>query len=342
MRAVRLPRHGPPEVFEEVELPAPEPGPAEVVVRTRASGVNFADLMQRLGLYGNAPKPPYVPGFEVAGDVVSAGPEVGTVSVGDRVVLMTPTGGYSEELSVPADQVLVIPAPLDYLQAAAMPVNYLTAWMCLFTMGNLRADETVLIHGGAGGVGTGAVQLAKRHGAVVIATAGSEAKLDWLRAAGVDLAVNYHDPDWDARIRERFGKRPVDLVLDPVGGEPMHRSYSLLAPLGRLVAYGLSQAVAGGRRNLWHAWRALRRTPRFNPIDMTQRNTGVFGFHLGLLRDKQARVMEAWAEILRLAEAGEIAPVIAQTFPLSAAGVADAHRYMHERKNIGKVLLTVT
>ncbi len=339
MKAIQLPRYGPPDVFKEIDSPTPSAAAGEIVVRTVASGINFADLMQRLGLYGNAPKPPYVPGFEVAGDVIAVGEGVGHLRIGDRVVLMTQAGGYAEELAVAVDRVLPIPASIDYVEAAALPVNYLTAWMCLFTMGNLRPDETVLIHGGAGGVGTAAVQLARRHGATVIATAGSRPKIDYLQQAGVGLAVNYRDDDWDRQIRDRFGKRSVDLVLDPVGGEPMQRSYALLAPLGRLVAYGLSQAVAGSRRNLWHAWRALRRTPRFNPIDMTQRNTGVFGFHLGLLRGKEARVMEALQQILELVSSGEITPVIAETFPLTARGVADAHQYLHARKNIGKVLL---
>ena len=280
MRAVRLPRYGPPEVFEELEAPMPEPGPAEVVVSTRAAGVNFADVLQRLGLYANAPRPPYVPGFEVAGEVAAVGEGVTDLAPGARVVAMVSGGGYAEAVRAPREQVWPLPEGVDFETAAAIPVNFLTAWICLFTMGHLRADETVLVHGGAGGVGTAAVQLARRRGARVLATAGSEAKLRWLLQHGVELALDYRQPDWDARVRERYGARPLDLVLDPVGGDTQRRSVRLLAPLGRLVSYGLAGAVAGPRRNLWRAWRAWRRTPRYHPVQMIGRNIGVFGFHL--------------------------------------------------------------
>lgn len=339
MKAVWLPRHGPPGVFEERQAPTPEPVAGSIVIRTRATGINFADILQRLGLYASAPRPPYVLGFEIAGEVVSVGPEVAGLAVGDRVVAMLKSGGYAQEVSVPASQVQSLPDSVSFETAAAVPVNYLTAWFCMFTMGNLRAGETVLIHGGAGGVGTAAVQLARSAGARIVATAGSQRKLEYLKGQGVDTAFNYRDADWYKQLTSRYGERGIDLVLDPVGGKTLRRSHATLAPFGRVVSYGLSEAVAGPQRNRWRALRAWRATPRFHPYDLIGSNTGVFGFHLALLQGKERLVAEVFADLLQKVAAAKLEPVIDSTFPLTAEGAAAAHTHIHERGNIGKVLL---
>ncbi|MDH3285235.1 MAG: zinc-binding dehydrogenase, partial [Acidobacteriota bacterium] len=228
---------------------------------------------------------------------------------------------------------------ISYVEAAALPVNYLTAWFCLFDMGHLKRDEKVLIQCGAGGVGTAAIQLAREVGATIFATAGSDEKVAFLKEAGVDVPINYMRVKFDAEIRERIGERGLDLVLDAVGGDTLRRGYELLAPLGRLVSYGLSDAVAGPRRSLRKAASAWWKTPRFSPLSLIERNVGVWGFHLALLRGREDRIAAAMREVVERVEAGRLKPVIARTFPLTARGAADAHRFIHERRNIGKVLL---
>ena len=341
MRSIVLPKHGPPERFIERDDPPPTAGNDELVVRVRASGVNFADILQRLGFYANADKPPYVMGFEVAGDVTQVGAGVEGFSAGDRVVGMVRAGGYAELVRVPARAAFRIPDSLSYVQAAALPVNYLTAWFCLFDMGNLKSGENVLIQGGAGGVGTAAIQLARGVGATIFATAGSDEKVAYLKDAGVDYPINYREREFDAEVRERIGERGLDLVLDAVGGDTLRRGYELLAPFGRLVSYGLSDAVAGPRRNLLKVARAWWKTPRFNPLSLIDRNVGVWGFHLALLHGREDRIAATIREIVQRIETGRLKPVIAQTFPLTARGAANAHRFIHERRNIGKVVLKV-
>jgi NADPH:quinone reductase-like Zn-dependent oxidoreductase len=339
MKAILLEKKGPPEVMVEREVPTPEPAADEVRIRVQAAGINFADLLQRLGLYGNAPKMPYIPGFEVSGEISALGSEVSGLKEGDRVVALTRFGGYAGEVCAPKIAVLPVPAELDLTVAASIPVNYLTAWFCLKTMGNVRRGERVLIHNGAGGVGTAAVQLAREDGAEIFATASSEEKLDLLRDLGVQHPINYRASDFAEQIRRISGTRSIDLILDAVGGKTTLEGYKLLAPLGRLVSYGMFEAAPTANRNLLRAWRAWRRTPRFNPIQMIGRNTGVFGFHLALLEGKNDLVAEAFAQIMEMVMAGRLRPIISGSYPLAAAGAAAAHRFIHERRNLGKVLL---
>jgi NADPH:quinone reductase-like Zn-dependent oxidoreductase len=339
MRSIVLPKYGPPERFVERDVETPTAGSGDLVLRVRASGINFADILQRLGFYANADKPPYVMGFEVAGDVVQVGAGVEGFSEGDRVLGMLPAGGYAELARVQAGAAIRIPDSISYGQAAALPVNYLTAWFCLFDIGHLKRGETVLIQGGAGGVGTAAVQLAREVGATIFATAGSDDKIVFLKEAGVDYPINHNRVKFDVEIRQRIGARGLDLVLDAVGGDTLRRGYELLAPFGRVVSYGLSDAVAGARRNLLQVARAWWTTPRFNPLSLISRNVGVWGFHLALLSGREDRIAAAMREIVQRVDAGRLKPVIARTFPLTARGAADAHRFIHERRNIGKVLL---
>ncbi len=340
MKAIMLERTGRPEVLAEKQVDVPEPGPDEVRIAVRAAGVNFADLLQRLGLYGGAPPFPYIPGFEVAGEVEAVGDGVEDFDIGARVVALTRFGGYAEKACAPAAVTLELPDAVGLEEAAALPVNYLTAWVCMFTMGNLRAGERVLIHAAAGGVGTAAVQLARVTGAEIYATVGSDEKAHFVRGLGAQHPINYKTVDFAEAIRSQVGRRNIDLVLDGVGAETLRKGYDLLAPLGRLVSFGLSEAVSGPGRSVPRSLLAWWRTPRFDPVNMIGRNVGVFGFHLAHLERRKELVAEAFADVLRLVVEGEIRPIIARTFPLTAEGAAAAHRYMHERRNIGKVILT--
>lgn len=229
------------------------------------------------------------------------------------------------------------PAGLSDIAAAAIPVNYLTAYIALCVQAHIEKGETVLIHGAGGGVGIAAVQLAKRYGAVIIGTA-SAAKHDALRACGVEHLIDYGREDVAAAVRRLTGGRGVDVVLDPLGGRSFRRSYRLLAPLGRLVLYGVSQAVVGERRSWWGALKMLAQTPWFGALALMNENRGVFGLNLGRLWGEPARMASAMEVILREVDAGTLAPKVATTFPLERA--REAHRFLQSRANVGKVVLT--
>jgi synaptic vesicle membrane protein VAT-1 len=338
MRQVVITRHGPPEVLQAADAPDPTPRAGEVRVAVAASGVNFADIMARLGLYPDAPRPPTVVGYEVAGVVDAVGPGDAPFRIGDRVLAFTRFGGYATSVAVPIGSVFRTPAGLSDVEAAAVPVNYLTAFVALYRFANVHAGETVLIHGAGGGVGVAATQLSKRRGATVIGTA-SAGKLTAIAGLGVDHPLDHQREDVARAVRALTGGRGADVILDPIGGRSFRTSYGLLAPLGRLVMYGASSIASGERRNVWTIVQTLIAMPSFKPLSLMNRNRGVFGLNLLHLWDETSTLRAAVDELLGELTAGTIRPVIARTFPLERA--ADAHRYVQSRANIGKVILTV-
>jgi NADPH:quinone reductase-like Zn-dependent oxidoreductase len=333
---VVIPRHGTADVFEMREQPDPIPGEGEVRIRVRAAGVNFSDILARIGLYPDAPRPPMVVGYEVAGVVDGLGPGVTTVHPGDRVVALTRFGGYSDAVCVPAAHVYRFPDRLSDAEAAAVPVTYLTAAIALYRMAALTSGETVLIHNAGGGVGTAATQLARLRRATVIGTA-SAGKHDALRSFGVDHVIDYRHADVEGEVKRITRGRGADVVLDSIGGRSFGASYRMLAPLGRLVMLGIS-SMAGERRNSWRVLRAWWEMRPFSPLSLINRNRGVFGLHLGHLWDERTRLQPLMDLLLSELNAGRLTPIVARTFPLDRA--ADAHRYIESRANIGKVVLT--
>jgi NADPH:quinone reductase-like Zn-dependent oxidoreductase len=330
MRAVVIPKHGPPDVLRVDELPDPEVGPGDVRVAVRAAGINFADLLARSGVYPDAPPTPCVVGYEVAGEVESVGEGVDSFAVGDRVMAGTRFGGYAELVSVPVDQVIALPDDFSFEQGAAFPVNYATAWAALVIMGGLKPGERVLIHAAAGGVGIAATQIAKRHGAEVYGTA-SAAKHDACRAQGVDVAIDYRRPGWEKGL-PRF-----DVVMDAVGGASFRTSYKLLNPGGRLVAFGASSLTSGETRNPLVVARNALRMPWFNLIRQMSASKSVIGLNMLTLWD-HAGTLKPWIDPLRaLMEDGTIRPVVAEAVPFGRA--PEAHRILAERRNVGKVVL---
>jgi NADPH:quinone reductase-like Zn-dependent oxidoreductase len=337
MRQVVITRHGPPQVLQLREAPDPVPGAGEVRIAVRAAGVNFSDILARVGLYPDAPNPPCVVGYEVAGSIDAVGPGVTRHHVGDRVMALTHFGGYADVVVVSAEHTYRVPARLSDAEAAAVPVTYLTAIVALYRLAALEPGETVLIHGAAGGVGTAAIQLARLRRAIIIGTA-SGTKHDAVRGFGADHVIDYRHADVAAEVRRLTRNRGVDVVLDPVGGRSFRDSYKLLAPLGRLVVFGVSQAVPGERRSLWSAARMMLQMPVFRPLTLMNHNRGVFGLNLGRLWNESARLDASMQVLLPELDAGRLQPIVSATFPLERA--ADAHRFMHERRNVGKVVLT--
>jgi NADPH:quinone reductase-like Zn-dependent oxidoreductase len=337
MYHVCIPRYGPPEVLCFEEAPAPSLSEHSVRIAVRAIGVNFADVMARQGLYPDCPKPPVVVGYEVAGIIDAVSTDVASLEPGQAVLALTHFGGYAEQVVVPASYVFPLPPGMSFTNAAALPVNYLTAYVMLYRCGCLRPAEHVLIHGAAGGVGLAAVQLCRLRQAIIYGTA-SASKHDFLRQQGVRHTIDYHQEDVRTVVKQLTDGRGLDMILDCLGGASFAQSYKLLAPLGRLVMFGVSRMSRGsGRPWLAPLWQLLR-MPWFHPIRLLNDNKTVIGVNLGHLWHETVILRQAMLELLTFYQQGQIKPVIDHTFPLAEA--AAAHRYLQERRNIGKVLLT--
>ena len=340
MRAIVIPKHGPPSVFEERELPDRRIAPKDVRVRIEAAGVNFADLMGRVGLYPDAPPCPYAPGYEVAGVVEEAGAQVGSeLAVGTRVMATTRFWGYADSVRCAEHWVTPIPEGIDFATAAAVPVNYLTAYLALIHCGAAKEGERVLVHGGAGGVGLAVLDLARPLDIELYATAGSDEKCARLEALGVKKAFNYREVDYAEAARRELRGGGFQLILDPLGPASFQKGLDLLEPLGRLVCYGFSSLVTGPKRKLWHAVTSLLKAHKVNPITLMNQNKGVHGLNLAQLFTQRDLHRRAMGEMGARLASGAIQPTIDTTFPLTAKGAADAHSYLHERRNFGKVVL---
>lgn len=340
MRAIVIPRHGPPEVFEEQEIEERRIAPPEVRIRVEAAGVNFADLMARVGLYPDAPPLPFAPGYEVAGVVEEAGAKAGPgLAPGTRVVAATRFWGYADRVRTPAYTVVPLPASISFRDAAALPVNYLTAHLALLHVGNAKEGERVLVHGAAGGVGLAALDLAKGRGLEIYATAGSPEKCRFVESRGAVKCVDYRATDYEPALRAATRGRGFHLVLDPLGPDSFEKGMRLLEPLGRIVCFGFSSLVTGRKRNLWHAVTSVLGKHKVNPITLMNKNVGVHGLNLAHLFEERDLLRRGLTELVARAERREISPTIAATFPLTAKGAADAHGYLHDRKNVGKVVL---
>jgi NADPH:quinone reductase-like Zn-dependent oxidoreductase len=341
MRAV-ITRHGPPEALKVEERPDPVAGPGEVRIAVRAAGINFADLLARNGMYPDAPKPPAVLGYEVAGEVETVGEGIESVRVGDRVMAGTRFGGQAELAVVPENAVLPLPDSLSFEQGAAVPVNYGTAYAGLVIMGGVRERDRVLIHAAAGGVGISATQIAKARGAEVFGTA-SASKHEAIRPHGADHLIDYRTEDFEQEVLRITEGEGIDLAFDAIGPSSFRKDYRLLRSGGRLVCYGLSEVQSGEGRNILGllkgvASMATATMPWWKSLAIMNENKGVFGLNMLSWWDREGgldRVIEPLNEGLG---DGSLTPVVAEAFPFERA--ADAHRFIHERRNIGKVVLT--
>jgi NADPH:quinone reductase-like Zn-dependent oxidoreductase len=333
--------HGGPEVLRVEERPDPPAGPGEIRIAVKAAGVNFADTMARVGLYPDAPKPPCVMGYEVAGVVESVGEGVEERSVGDRVIAGTRFGGQAELVTVPAGQALPLPERLSFEQGAAFPVNYGTAYAALIIVGSLRVGSHVLIHAAAGGVGIAATQIARNAGAEIYGTA-SASKHDAIRTQGVAHAIDYRNLDFEAEVMRLTGGEGVDLVVDALGPTSFRKDYRLLRPGGRLVMYGISEASTERGRDIPAMLRSLAKMPLatipwWKSLALMNENKGVFGLNMLKWWDREGNLDRLTEPLMADLEAGRLEPVVAESFPFERAG--DAHRFIAERRNVGKVVL---
>ena len=337
--AVLIERHGPPDVLAERQVPLPDPGSGEVHLAVEATGVNFADLLMRAGLSATVPPMPYSPGFEVAGVVRRVGAEVTDWRQGNRAIALIRFGGYAHDLIVPTGNLFPYPTSLSPIQAAAIPVAFLTAWVALFESARVRAGESVLVLNAAGGVGTAAVQLAKWRGLRVIGTAGDARKRNFVvDSLGAEACFD-SSGDWGGEVERLLGSRGLDAALDAVGGEATRTCRRLLGPLGKLVFYGLSDAMPRQHKQWLAMAGAWLRTRWLHPLSLIEPNLSVSGIHLLHLHAKESLLRPALGEIFRAVTAGEMRPIVDQVFPLDRDGAIQAHRYLHERRVIGKVVL---
>ena len=342
MRAVVLTGHGGPEVLQVQERPDPAVGPGEVRIDVKAAGINFADTMARVGLYPEAPKPPCVLGYEVAGEVESVGTGVDAVKLGDRVMAGTRFGGQASMVSVPEGQVIPLDDSFSYEQGAAFPVNYSTAYVALVIMGGLREGERALIHAAAGGVGISATQIARSRGAEIFGTA-SASKHEAISAQGVDHPIDYRTTDFEQEVRRITGGEGVDLIMDATGPTNFRKDYRLLREGGRLIMYGASELATQQGRSIPTLARNLMRMPMatmpwWKSLSILSENKGVFGLNMLAWQDREGldRVIEPLSKEVE-ERTIKIDPVVAEAFPFERAG--DAHRFIAERRNIGKVVL---
>jgi synaptic vesicle membrane protein VAT-1 len=341
VRAVVLKGVGGPEVLEVQERPDPPVGPGEVRIAVRAAGINFADTMARVGLYPDAPKPPCVLGYEVAGEVESVGEGVTDLTVGQRVMAGTRFGGQAELVTVPADQALPLPDRLDFAQGAAFPVNYGTAYAAAILMGGLREGDRILIHAAAGGVGIAATQVARNVGAEIFGTA-SAAKHEAIRAHGVSHPIDYRSVDFEAEVMSLTDGVGVDVIIDAQGPASFRKDYRLLRSGGRLVMFGLSEASKGSARSVPAAMKSLLSMPLatmpwWKSLAMMNENKGVAGLNMLHWWEREGQLDRVTEPLTDDLEAGRLEPVIAATFPFDRAG--EAHEFIAERRNVGKVVL---
>jgi NADPH:quinone reductase-like Zn-dependent oxidoreductase len=336
MRQVVTTANGGVEVLKVQEAPDPTPAKGEVVVQVKAAGLNFADILARQGLYPDGPKKPCVMGYEVAGVIEAVGEAVDPQLAGKSVVAMTRFRGQAEKVAIAANQLFVKPESLSFELAAAIPVNYLTAYALLVVMGSLHPGESVLIHNAGGGVGLAAIDIAQKIGATTYGTA-SPGKHEFLRERGLDHTIDYRNQDWLPILKELTDGRGVDLVVDPIGGSHWKKSYAALRHTGRLGMFGVSTASANGLKGKLKMIKAAVQMPRFHPIGLLNKNRGVFGLNLGHMWHEPEKVAMWMKVILEGVNEGWVRPHVDKTFPFAQAG--EAHSYMEARKNVGKVVL---
>ncbi len=322
MKAIKVEEFGEPGVLQHVDVGRPEPGEGEALIEVRSAGVNYADTMRRRNQYVEAQDLPFIPGSEVAGIVAEVGEGVDDVSAGDRVVTLLGTGGYAQYAVAPTQNLIPLPEELDFDNAAAIPLQGLTAYHCIKTSGALKEGESILVHAAAGGVGTLSVQVAKLLGAgTVIATASSEEKLDLARSLGADVLIDYTEEDWPEKVREATQGKGADIILEMVGADFPEKNLKCLNVFGRMVVFG---AASGERGTIV-------------PAALMKRCHAVVGFYLPQIMTRPDLFVPSLREVLAWISSGNLKLTIGATYPLDDA--AEAHSDLEGRKTTGKLLL---
>ncbi len=337
MKAAFVTEYGGPDVLEIRETPDPVPSPRHILVRVEAFGLNFADIFGRFGVYPGTPRPPFIPGLELAGVVAGVGEGVTQFREGDRVMGYSRLGSHAEFATLDERLAIQLPDRMRFDEGAAFLATNLSAYHGIIRLANARQGERLLVHAAAGGVGLASVQIGLHLGCEIFATAGTNAKVDFVRAQGAHHVVNYTETDFSEEIRSITDSDGVDVVMDSVGGDVFRKSWDLLAQMGRYILYGISSVTGKGALNKLKVAKAFSHMRPIFPPNLLGANKGIFGFNLGTLRGKEGYFKEAVTELITLYNAGAIRPVIGSTFPFSR--IVDAHRALQLRQSIGKVVV---
>jgi NADPH:quinone reductase-like Zn-dependent oxidoreductase len=336
MLAIYITKAGGPDVVKSKQAPEPEVAEGQALVKVKAAGLNYAEVVIRMGMYPDAPKFPFVPGYEFSG-IVEKTNGCSSVKDGDRVIGVVHNGAQAEYIAVNENQLYIIPEDLDFEQAAAMPVNYMTAYLALFRMANIQDGEKVLIHSCAGGVGTAAVQLAHTKNAEIFGTSSRAEKIAYLNRIGVQHPINYREDDFASVIRAATGNRGVDIVLDSVGGPTFRKSYKLLAPGGRIICYGVADLMSGSRFNYGRLLWKFMTIPAVRTLNLIQNNRGIFGLLVNRLITDPVYFESVMAELVDLFKKDLIKPEINKVY--DPEEIAEAHRYLESGESVGKLII---
>ena len=336
MRQIAITKYGDKNVLKIQESADPVPAPDEVLIKVKAVGINFADILARKGLYPDAPKAPCVVGYEVSGIVEAAGENIASSVVGESVLALTRFNGYSDRLCVPGKNIFTIPESLDFERAAGIPVNYLTAYQLICVMGGLKKGESILIHNAGGGVGLAALDIALHLEANTYGTSSGK-KHSFLKERGLHHPIDYRNQDFLATVMQLTDGKGVELVIDPIGGKNWKKNYKALRSTGRLGVFGVSTVTESKLARPFQFGRLIAQMPWYNPLGLMNANKSVFGVNLGHMWNERDKLRGWMQDILDGIAEGWVRPHVDRTFPFEQAG--EAHAYIEARKNIGKVVL---
>lgn len=339
MRAFVIDRFGGPEVLELRDVPRPAPTSGQVLVRVRAIGLNFADVAERLGVYPGIPKPPFIPGMEFSGVIEELGEGVVSHLVGDRVMGYSFIGSHAEYVAVSERQVAPMTEAMSFEEGAAFLVSNLTAYHALVTLANGQRSEKILIHAAAGSVGLACLQMARYLGMEIIATAGTDEKLQLTRQHGAQHTINYQKLAFDEEVRRITAGYGVDVVVDSIGGRVFTPGWNLLAPMGRYVLYGFADAIKPGKFSKLHGTMAYLSMPKIHPARLPSLNRSLIGFNLSKLVHRTEYLMRAGLEIRRFLEANILKPIVGRVFCFEE--LPEAHTFLQNRLSVGKIVITV-
>ena len=338
MKSYILRQHGKPHVLNIEDSPEPVPGSGEIRVKIEKIGLNYAEVQSRKGLYGWAPKLPYTLGMEAIGTVDMIGESVKSRKVGEKVIVGCQYGTYAEKIVIPDRQALSPITSFSDDENTAFPVNYLTAWVALMKVARLKPNDTVLIHAAAGGVGTAAVQIAKKYGCYVIGTVSNNEKIEILNNIGIDMAINYLNEDFEEVIKQKINNNGVDVVLEVVGGDVFKKSMRILNPFGRTVVAGFASLNLKKMNPIsWvNTWKDI---PRAKVADLAESSTGILATHLGYLLNSESLLREVWDELVTFTIKHGIKPIIGHRFEFD--DLSKAHELMESRNSYGKIIISL-
>ncbi|MDX2001543.1 MAG: zinc-binding dehydrogenase [Chitinophagales bacterium] len=338
MKAIYLVKNGKPEeAFQIREKEKPVPAAGQVLIKTEAFGLNFADVMARLGLYQDCPPLPAVIGYEVVGTVESIGPSVTQAKVGERVVAFTRFGGYATHAITDERAVAAIPPEMDAGVACALATQYSTAYFAAEECVKLHEGDKVLIHAAAGGVGTALIQLAKLRGCTIFGTAGSAEKMEYLREQGVQYPINYRTTGFASEIKKLGFSKQLDAIFDPVGGKSVKQGIDLLNAGGRMVCYGASE-MTDAKGNPFKMLQIALGFGLWSPIPMMMRSFSIIGINMLRIADHRPETLQrCLKEVVALTHAGKLQPTVGASY--SADNIAGAHAFLASRQSIGKVVV---